>query len=244
MYGSILPTMSSIVRTGVVIRSSRLPRSRSRTMATDVKSASRERQYHADEPRHDHDGGALLRIEEGPRRQKRARRRGCNRGARAERHGGEPRCDAGDQRVRAVDEELRGRPVRIGEPALQILWNMKANDDLVALHGLLERLDRARLCDDIDDLGRRKVSEELARELGAGLVDDAGSQMAHIEIDRESEQHDENQRNADDHAEGQAVARELPDLLARDREYPLRNEHVSCDPWRRRTRLRARGASR
>ena len=38
MYGRILPIMSSIVRTGVVINSSRLPRSRSRTIATAVNS--------------------------------------------------------------------------------------------------------------------------------------------------------------------------------------------------------------
>ena len=38
MYGRILPTISSGVRTGVLISSSRLPRSRSRTIATAVNS--------------------------------------------------------------------------------------------------------------------------------------------------------------------------------------------------------------
>ena len=63
-----------------------------------------------------------------------------------------------------------------------------------------------------------QAGEDAAREFAAIGAQDGRGQMLRIGIDGESEQDQLDDGNADDHAEGQAIALELDELLADDAE--------------------------
>ena len=138
----ILPIMSSIVRTGVVINSSRLPRSRSRTIATAVNSTIVKVKITPIRP------GTIMTAERrsGLKNVRTANSESSPATRRAgpdpKRHRDERLDDAGHTRVGAVDEQLRGRAARIGEPPLEVARNVDADDDLVRANRRLELLRR------------------------------------------------------------------------------------------------------
>ena len=121
--------------------------------------------------------------------------------------------DAGDERVGGVHQQLGRFPVGVLKPALEIPRNEHADDDFIAEQHPFEFLCGRRLPHRGDHLRRRQVGHQPPRRLGAGLVRDAGAQVAHVHVDRVAEERDQDQRDADDHGEGQAVACELPELL-------------------------------
>ena len=74
--------------------------------------------------------------------------------------------------------------------------------------------------DDIDDLRLCEFGDELPRQVTVRLVGDGRLQVPYVGIDRVAEQQHLHDGQADDHAEGQPVAAELPDLLPDDRQQP------------------------
>ena len=216
-YGTSLPSISSNELAGVVISSSRLPRSRSRTIATAVNIIMVMRQDHADQRRHDLHGRALLRVVLGAHLEHRPA--GCDRCRRA------PAAAWPRTRARCSRSSARCRR-RAAAPAA----------------GRRSRRRRSKSGGNVDadrHLARAQAAPQLARRslrirarcmtpvacMSATSARDievcassttAGAEAAHVEVDRVAEQQHLHQRNADDHAERQPVAPQLADFLGRD----------------------------
>src|SRR6185369_13273404 len=75
---------------------------------------------------------------------------------------------------------------------------------------------------------RLHIRDERARYRGSRLVDHAGTETAHVEVDRVAEQQHLHHRDADDHAERQPVAAELADFLAGNGEDARHDYATAC----------------
>src|SRR5207342_3809310 len=78
--------------------------------------------------------------------------------------------------------------------------------------------------------GGVEAGEDLPRMRGLRLIDHAGIDMADVEIDRKTKQQQLQGRNAKDHAEGDAVAAQLAQLLDHDREQSREIHAASARP--------------
>ena len=239
-----MPAISSQERIGVAISSSRLPRSRSRTIAAAVKitmvmvritpisagticTAVRRSGLYSVRTSNDRRARPVLAGRapaaartQGPRATAVDHRLRCRRPGSARRHGRRSsRRRSKSRGNHDADADLAASPCAGAGPATPGLGGAQ--------------LDRRR-----SPAGRRR-----ARASGwcLRLVDDGRTQVAHVEVDRVAEQQDLHQRDADDHAEREPVARQLAHFLGHDRE-DARSSMTR--PQLRRRLAPARGRSR
>ena len=97
-----------------------------------------------------------------------------------------------------------------------------------------------QLADDVEIAARLHRRDVAARELAAGRRSiTRGRQVLRIGVDRVAEQHQLHDRNADDHAEGDAVAPQLQELLEHDAPPARERERAFMARASRSCRLRA-----
>ena len=243
-----MPAISSHERIGVVISNSRLPRSRSRTIATAVKitmvmfrmtpinagtTCTAVRRSGLYSVRSWKAGSLASKLGSGSGT---ACGRAVDSTPSRQRHVGETARDAIGHRLGAVDQQLRdGATCRCSRRRSKSGGYHDADADFAGIEPATQVRDARARREEDDDVARLHVAEQCARMTRPGFIDGGRAQFAHIEIDGVAEQQDLQQRDADDHAERRAIARQLPGLLQHDREYALRP---------RRTRVVSRPCSR
>ena len=124
-----------------------------------------------------------------------------------------PPATHGELRLRPVDQDLHHRP-RVGlQAALEIPRDHHRHAGAALAHEPLELVRGVRGVAHVHHLRGLELRDELARHRGVRVVLHHGGEIAHVEVDGIAEQHDLHERHADDHAEGDAVARQLAHFL-------------------------------
>ena len=142
-------------------------------------------------------------------------RRGADAARAAAAMSARPRAAPCDDRVAAVDQQLHdgARSPSTRRRSTSGGITMPTRDRRRA-HQLARSSSAPAACATIvEHLGRLQVARPArARAACPRLVEHAGRHVAHVEVDRVAEQQHLHHRHADDHAERDAVARQLPQL--------------------------------
>ena len=202
----------------------------------------RHRQDHAHQPRHDvvlGDAFGVVAAVHAPLERRAAAGRGHGAGeVVAQRAGRElDHCGdrvAGGRRVGRIGFEQHRRPLAAQHPALEAGGDREDELDVAALDHPLG-VGGARIgLDDLEVAGVLERTHEAARERPLLLCDHRGRQAARVAVDRKAEQGHLDDRDADHHREGQAVAFELDQLLDHHREQAAEAEalvHANHATW-------------
>ncbi len=202
-----------------------------RSVPGDRQAFDGHGQDHPDQPRHRIQGRQALRVVEvdqlDPLLALPARQRVAGQLARRGLHA----------LVGAVDHQLQRRTIRRQAPAalqarLEIGRDHQGGADLALAQQGVHLLRCAQPVTQVEHLAGADLRDHFARANRVGLIEHGGVDAAHVHVDRVAEQHQLQQRNADDHGEGQAVAAQLAQLLDDDRIEAAQVHGRACTGWR------------